>query len=582
MAARRPWRTAAFADLSRDSNDDDEEMPDARASGKITGTMFTFGRDDEDKPSDASDPRGDRPAKDKYNIGKALRNQLAYDDERNIDKIDRERSQTRDLLDKIGTKLYRKYNIETGEPDKGTQVVLRMSDLFSPTESFKRLKVLILNLKNLKTRGDVNAFKNHASLRDTVFSARLHDILDRITRHFDGTGVKYPGDGNAEINESERNASEMVENVVLLKEVYDLILNTESQLRASTPPPKGEVSIRAVDAQEPPFYPLLSEDEKNIVWAWTKARENALHVLYEDPTYIFAVKVAGLVNMNEFGVDKLISASHRQSITPAEFEAMPPAHYDDPRISSERSSLFGRYLALLNALQVSKIKDLKRQQRSNNSRSIVPEGQTAPIIYQKLDIDKLKRTYQTLYGILDEDELPSTRSEPAYMETMILSPETRQLQFNLDTVEKALKGIDMDNSRKRLLWATNWMQRPEVLLHGDLTPLFLAALGEALFRIHQFAPQLSAVDDFDSFINSTSFDVVHAFADSVATEILRIKFYSPTRTQLDKMGQRIDARDRGLLRIFKRFYYDAQTKTVKDSRLSAPRSQCTDAALYAF
>lgn len=633
--AGRPWRTAGFADL-RDNNSDDVEMPDARAgvsrlphssrhqreggygvtprpppstpdaraSGKIDGAVFTFGKRSQAPPEDAE--RGadaQKQEKVPYNIGKGLKNQLGHDDEQRRKKGVSERERTLAFMKDIGEKLYKSYDAGTGAPDKpsGTQR-LRMSDLFSREDAFRRLKVLALNLQAWNVGASNNdddddgepeepeepegdQFYQNLALkyaRNTIFSARVGEIMQRVIRHFKAVGVELPPEDD-NVSAGEEDASDMVENVVLLKEFYDLILNTESQLTASEPK-KGELSVGDVARQEPPFYPILAEDEKNLVWAWIKSREEALHEMYRDSTYTFAMKVAGKINMGEFGVDKLISASHRQRLTSAEFESMPPAQYDDPRISSERAMLLDRYIKMLNALQESKIADLKRQQRANNAAAVVRREQPggADAIWSKEEAERFRSRFQTTYEIFDEDSLPSRISEVASFETMALSPKTRELQFNLDTIERSLKGVDMDNSRKRLLWATDWMQRPEVLQHGDLTPLFLGALDSALFAAHEFAPNLRNVDEFDAFINSDSFDVVSAFAELVAIQIMRSKFYAPTKTQLDRMGQRIDARARGLLKIFARFFYDRTSKTVKDSRTSPTGASCTSSALYAF
>jgi hypothetical protein len=600
--AGRTWRTAGFADL-RDNNNDVEmpdaragvsrlphssrhqregiygvtprpppSTPDARASGSIKGTVFTFG-----------DPK-EETAKPQYNLARSLKNQLAHDDERmGVEEAHTEREKTRLFLMRIGEGMWRKFDKKTGLPNKDlTRIQLRMSDLFSREDAFKRLKLLALNFLPWKDSSN-QAYKNLRMPSDTIFSSRLNDIMRRILEHLESAGVELPQEDGLILVKGEKEASDMVENVVLLKEFFDLILNTETQLRASEPV-KGELSVNDVADQEPPFFPILAEDEKNLVWAWIKAKEKALHVLYSDSVYVFAMKVAGKVNMSEFGVDKLISASHRQRITAAEFESMPPAHYDDPRISSERALLLDRYLQILNALQASKIEDLKEQQYSNNvaARTRALDGGKAPILWEEDQVANFVRRFQSLYGIFQEKFLPQSISDVASFETMNLSPKTRQLQFNLDTVESALKGVDMDNSRKRLLWAADWMQRPEVLKHGDLTPLFLGALDSALFAVHQFAPKLHDVVSYDAFINSDSFDVTSAFAELVALQILRSKFYAPTKTQLDKMGQRIDARSQGLLRIFKNFIFDASSEKVKDLRSASLGSSCFAATMYAF
>jgi hypothetical protein len=561
MASQRPWRSAGFDALRRDykgdnNDDDDERMPDVKASGSINGARVNFTHATSDAPEKVF---------------------------RTIADPDLAKS-TRDLLDYIRTGLHAKYQAN-GSPVIGSQQHLRLTDLLSTEKAFLRLKLVYLNFMRIEKADNVPIRNYHGELyrRDvSPFAAQLRQILEGVSRFFNGR-VEIPFyEVGTSVSDDERGIAAMAQNVVFLKRIYDLILNTEKQVRNAQVSPPGP----HVAEQEPPFYPVLSDDERNLVWAWVKARERALDLLYSDDTYVFAMKVAGHVNMSEVGVDKLITSSHQQRLSRSDFDKMPSAHYDDSQISNERTVLFERYVELLNTLENSKIDDLKQRQLELNAVGEIEDRDGGrPDIRDPNENMQIRKEWMALYRIEDENDphLPSMHAELAvFGETP--SEMTRMLQSNVDSVERAMKGIEVNDSRKRLLWATDWMMRPEVSGHADLSPLFIAAIGAALLRARSFNPKLRPVKTGDSFILSKDLEVVDGFAELVALQIMRIKFFSPTKTLLDKMGARISERERRLLFVFRHFFFDTSLKTVREGGggYGFESASCESSAMYAF
>ena len=375
--------------------------------------------------------------------------------------------------------------------------------------------------------------------------------------------------GKFSVEKEEKKVSQEVINIITLKSIYDNIINTERQLEGTQ-----TNDIYAISSQEPPFYPSLSEEEKSIVWAWVKAKEAALDTLYDDETYQFTMKVAGHVNMSEFGIDKLITSAHQQRSTMSQFGAMPPSYLDESRMTREREDLFSRMIQLKQAIEKSKYEDIKREQKLLNSeRPKRPKHELRSFE----ENEEYQKIFTMRYGA-KSNEVPNIYAELADFDTMPLSENTRMLMYNFETIEKALGGLTLEHSRKRMLLATNWMQRPEVLKHGDLSPLFISALGAALSRMRHRCQNLQQVGDYSQLIESPDLDVVDSFAELTALQIMRIRFFSPTRVFLDKMGERISSRENRLLYLMNKFSYDG--KHVRSNLGSS--TDWTMQALYAF
>lgn len=546
MSAQRPLRSYDFSY----EGSKEVEMPEAQASGEIKGTRISFKTSEDLKPREGFEKTFEFPFLD-----------------------DSERKNTEWLLNTLLTDL-KFINPVNGKILKGpTRYRLQMSDLYDSKKSFMSLKALMFNFLKLRPFSDKTIFLNNyfeevANKKPSNLGKQLQLILSRYLDYIRELG--FDQIKSFTTDESEKFLSQEITNITTLKSIYDIIINTEKQLKGT----QGS-DIYRISAQQPPYYPSLSNEEKIIVWAWVKAKEKALDALHEDKTYQFAMKVAGHVNITEFGIDKLITSAHQQRPNMQKYDNMPPSFVDESRMAQEREQLFSRMIELKQAIEFSKYEDIKREQKRLNDQ--VPDDAQ----FELRDEDENKKyveLFRTRYGA-DDEEIPDPFAELADMDTMPLSETTRMLMFNFETVERALKGMTLEHSRKRMLLATDWMQQPEVLQHGDLSPLFVSALSGALMRLRHRCPNLSHVTEYDQLIESPDSDVVDAFSELVAMQIMRIRFFSPTRVNLDKMGERITSRENHLIYMMAKFTFDG--KFVR-SNIGPSYNQFSNSALYAF
>lgn len=590
--AGRPWRTAGFADL-RDNNNDVEmpdtragvsrlphssrhqregiygvtprpppSTPDVRAMAEVNGISVDFRP--QEKAGDAAKDKekaNAEPAKDK----EKNREQL-YDN--GIAAFSKDSAEaTREFL-KLLTEMR---TIPQG--GKSYAFDLSLDLVLSPALSWVTMQTMMYNFFF-----DTEFKRKLEGVQQSRLRQVVEGILQRKKDKLDGAMVAEGlGLFNPMFSDEfpVRREAESPINGIELKSIIDAINVASANLRNAASDDKRNVS-----AYEPPFFPRLSDDERMMVWNWVNLKQTAMETIYKDEFYQFAVTVAGMVGLSDFGLDKLITSAFRQSPTPREYKDMPSTIADDPFLSSERDALFGQIASLNQALVLSKQRDkLAVQREYNKIKDIISPSEVN---------DKTGRADELLQARQEQIGLFGAEGNESYVNGAKLYPMDKEAPKSPQTVElelrvKALEGLTSafvsENSRQRMLWAVKWMMQPEILKRAELQPLFSAAIQQALFRVRSMCPALRNVTKAEMFYTSPDSMVVTAFAELVAQQITRTQFFHPTRVHLDKTHDRNQQMETRLKYAMRNFRFNG---THVLSEFSSSNSSETCSALYAF
>lgn len=357
-------------------------------------------------------------------------------------------------------------------------------------------------------------------------------------------------------------------NLIELKSIYDQIIYSRRAIETSA----KDTSL--LEKNEPPYLPKLTRGERNLLWNWIQTKQEALHSVYKDQVFVFATKVAGFINMSEFSIDKLITSAHKQKVNAQKYyNAMPPTIADDPYLSRERDLLFEKSIRLNQELEESKKKDIRDYQRTlNNIRSSETADQSEFV--EAVDTMRYK------YGAIDPRDRPKNRERlVAYVQEDIPESETTQkLKLHIEALKDLTQDFVSENSRKRMLFAAEWMMQPEITQDAELSPLFVSGMSGALMKVRRRCPKLRHVTNYEAFIKASE-DVQDVFAELVSIQITRIQFFHPTRVLLDKTNMRNDQRENRLLYSIREFTFDGE-KIISD--LDVESYQTWNPALIAF
>lgn len=552
MSAQRPLRSYDFSY----EGSKEVEMPEARASGIVNGIRVKFpgvGNGD-----DKTNPLPTGPIQIK-----------SYGSEE-LDNVNLFLVLLNDLK-----KIPRPWSALTSDQMRAPPYELEMQDLFDTRKSWNTLKTLMYNFL---VRADFRA------QLETIPSNRVKTfVIDIINKKFrrltngyikkqQTAGIRDPVKNfqitkipfeTGDTDDYEHIEAASAVNIIELKSIYDQIITAYRSIQ------NRDVDTTFLTLQEPPYFPRLTEDEKNIVWNWVQAKEKALHEIYSDRLFIFATKVAGFINMSEFSIDKLITSAHKQRPTSRQYAEMPPTIADDPFLSHERDLLFEKSILLAEELKASQYRDILNQQRKNNQ---VKGAQTAS------NLAELQSLFRVEYGAIDPDEIPMRNAKIADIDNSQPSETTLRLKAHIEALQNMSKGFISENSRQRMLWATQWMMQPEVTKDAELSPIFVSGMSGALLRLRHMCPNLKNATEFEMFYESKDIDVVDSFAELVSLQITRAQFFHPTRVMLDRTGMRNNHRESRLLFLMKKFTFDGthvrSNLTLNDTTFNS--------ALYAF
>jgi len=606
--AGRTWRTAGFADL-RDNNNDVEmpdvradvsrlphssrhqregiygvtprpppSTPDVRAMAKVTGISVDF-REGESGTgtTNATTKTPKTPDTDKA--------QNMYEDRyQKMLSATRPGNPNEDLNAHAflgALVLMTGLPNEDGKSATKIPLELNLSQTFDAQTAYATLKRMMWNFKkgdfgkdlmgipDSRVKATVSRVIQKKADRLEALHKALLSANDTVAKEFDYATLqpKY---------EYEKREAVSPTNMLELKSIIDAINVAAENIANSTTNKAADVA-----RQEPPFFPRLSEDERMTLYNWIKIKQAALDDIYRDPLYIFAVKVAGLSNMSDFSIDKLITSAYKQTPSYAQFQQMPSTIADDPFLSNERTVLFDRIVGLNEDLEKSKIQDLLAFQQKQNvvKENEDQDDEEVESVTTRMEINR--RRYAQMYGAQDS-ELPVDNALVVDLGDKAIpeSLKTRELRLHVEALKGLTSAYESGGSRQRMLWAVQWMMQPEILKRAELSPLFVAAMSAALTRVRSMCPTLAQAKDAKMFYESPDDIVVDVFAELVAMQIARIKFFHPTRVLLDKTGARTQQVEGRLLYRMKNFSFDG-SKVFSDLALTGSRGG-TCSALYAF
>jgi hypothetical protein len=563
MASQRPWRSAGFDALRRDykgDNNDDDEY----AGAKVSGISVDFTKPPPPTPTNAGVP-STPDQKKRYFDGVRSR-------------TDNETKNTEEFL-KLLTEMI-KIPIPGASGSRNEPLHLELTMVLNSMTAWVTLKAMMWNFFTSESfKGKLDDIEP-SHLKEVV-TGILKRKMDRIQAGYQAFNIEaefvpsasVPGK-DIEVPEYREALSPM--NTFELKSIIDAINVATANIKNAS-----RLSASTVAMYEPPFYPRLSEDERMMVWNWVNVKQAAVEEIYKDKFYQFATTVAGMVNLNDFGLDKLITSAFKQTPRYHDYKEMPSTIADDPFLSAERDALFGKIVALNGALEQSIVRDgLRMQQRYNNIARDQEAANNDDDETVNHEIGEKQRLFEQVYGAQD-NEIPTVGAKVHEMTSEVAkSEETQQLELRVHALEGLRDAYTSENSRQRMLSAVKWMMQPETLKRAEMQPIFSAAIQQALFRVRSMVPSLQNVTDAKMFYESPDGMVVTAFAELVAQQITRTQFFHQTRVMLDKTHSRNQQMENRLKWAMRNFRFDGTHVLSCFSDTSSSSGTCN--ALYAF
>jgi hypothetical protein len=555
MASQRPWRSAGFDALRRDYKGDNND--DECAGAHVSGISVDF-----TPPPPSNTPTGPTMTaaeieKQRYYSGVRSYSDKDHENAKAFLRLLAEMRTMPSLSDNSSTPFHLELNLVLKRETAWGALKTMMYNFFGDT-SFKR---------NLALTGE-------SHLKEVV-TGILQRKFDRIKAEFaafdieEGFQLRNLPQGETGYVPEQRE-SQLPINTFELKGIIDAINVATANIKNAS-----RMSVSNVAMYEPPFYPRLSEDERMMVWNWVNVKQAAVEEIYKDKFYQFATTVAGMVNLNDFGLDKLITSAFKQTPRYREYQEMPSTIADDPFLSAERDALFAQIVDLNTALQQSKVRDGLRMQRTYNRIAEingVTEGDE--------EILQDQAVFERIYKARG-NEIPTIGAEIYDMNIEAPKSEmTRQLELRVKALEGLSDAFTSENSRQRMLSAVKWMMQPETLKKAEMQPIFSAAIQQALFRVRSMVPSLQNVTDAKMFYESPDGMVVTAFAELVAQQITRTQFFHQTRVMLDKTHSRNQQMENRLKWTMRNFRFDGTHVLSRFSDTSSSSGTCN--ALYAF
>lgn len=443
---------------------------------------------------------------------------------------------------------------------------IQTSDWITPRRAWKVLKSF--SVERSKENSEVG---NELESNQSELAAFLKQKLKRSDEILTDFSIKEREPEQekvrAEVNSFVLAESSKVENLMEVKAIDDRLRADRKLIALKTQKNKftglsEQETLQMISDQEPPFLARMSESEKAIIWNWVLAKEEALEKLHSSKSYQFASQVAGFSNME---LKDLITSAFGAKGTYEQLKGMPVDAYTDPQIASERESLAQFLRVLGEAFLASRKKDVGDAQERINAVAVAEEPRSTT------EQGRLKRLSTRVFGQTDERRQPQFFSgQVATFENTEFSTESLQIQSLEKTLKKMLEGNFVDESKRRMFLASNWMQRPEVLRQGQLDHRFYSAIQGAFMRAKALGCQFTELENANAFIESDDPVVVTSFAELTALQIMRADFINPKRVRLDKTGDRILAREQRLKLFISRFSIGDDNK-VTSSMFSSSR-----------
>jgi len=453
---------------------------------------------------------------------------------------------TKNLIDLIDTKLL----IGTEK----TSRLIGASDWVTAKRAFDVLSAFL----GAKVKKDElgKALNDNSSALNAFLSGKLKR-LGGITSLFYSENRRLasekPNEFQERLSAFKRVESGRIENIVEVKAIDDRLRAERKIIDAvtTTNPFTGlseEQTLQKISVQEPPFYPRLADSEKALIWNWVRAKEQALVILHSSKSYKFASQVAGFANMP---LRDLITSAFDQKGSYGQLKDFPIDAYTDPQISSERDNLAFVVSNLWDAYQASLKKDVGDQQQQVNMSAFAKNP------FNRSKQKDLDAYFDNVIGEKDPQRRPKFfSSDVVTLETVDPSPETLRIKALHKTLKKTLEGDFVEESKRRMFLASDWMQRPEVLGEGQLDHRFYSAVEGAFSRVKLLGCAFAGLRDANGFIESEDAVVVTLFAELTALQLMRSDFLNPRRTRLDKTGDRILVRERRLMSVLGKFSVD--------------------------